>query len=242
LWKYQADTVRVHFRADAITHPLQRPAIWLLTLSFAWFITLSAAMHSTPHKTPVLLLTIIAAAVTLWLMFGQPLRGTGAESRRLLKLSDCYSQLPWRGLGLVAVIAVILALGSLSNLQHHLIAMFRQIVQQNFSFTVFFLSITALTSLTTEVLSNTVVQLAMFVVVTPMLGVASPQTLPALIAITFACTSAFMTPIATGVNGLAYGEMKGASLLMMLKIGFVMKIFSILLIGYGVPFLFRFLN
>ena len=140
------------------------------------------------------------------------------------------------------MIAVILALGSLANLQHHLIAMFRQIVQQNFSLTVFFLSITALTSLTTEVLSNTVVQLAMFVVVTPMLGVASPQTLPALIAITFACTSAFMTPIATGVNGLAYGEMKGASLLMMLKIGFVMKIFSILLIGYGVPFLFRFLN
>ena len=45
-----------------------------------------------------------------------------------------------------------------------------------------------------------------------------------LIIITLSCTSAFMSPIATGVNGLAFGGVKGVSFSRMLVVGFIMNI------------------
>ena len=57
------------------------------------------------------------------------------------------------------------------------------------------------------------------------------STLGLLIIITLACTSAFMSPIATGVNGLAFGGVKGVSFSRMLLVGFIMNIAGALLIS-----------
>lgn len=99
--------------------------------------------------------------------------------------------------------------------------------------------IAALTAFSTEVLSNTVVQIAMFIVTASLFAPNDLLPLQAFLIITFSCTSAFMTPIATGVNGLAFGEMKGISFMEMLLSGLVMKIVGIALIAFGVPFLFK---
>jgi sodium-dependent dicarboxylate transporter 2/3/5 len=55
--------------------------------------------------------------------------------------------------------------------------------------------------------------------------------LEVLIIITLSCTSAFMSPIATGVNGLAFGGVKGVSFSRMLLVGFIMNIAGALLIS-----------
>ena len=48
-----------------------------------------------------------------------------------------------------------------------------------------------------------------------------------------------MTPIATGVNGLAFGEMKGISLVRMLAAGFMMKLVGAAVIAFSVPYVLR---
>jgi sodium-dependent dicarboxylate transporter 2/3/5 len=55
--------------------------------------------------------------------------------------------------------------------------------------------------------------------------------LEVLIVVTLSCTCAFMSPIATGVNGLAFGGVKGVSFTRMLLVGFVMNIAGALLIS-----------
>jgi sodium-dependent dicarboxylate transporter 2/3/5 len=57
-----------------------------------------------------------------------------------------------------------------------------------------------------------------------------------LIIITLSCTSAFMSPIATGVNGLAFGGVKGVSFSKMLIVGFIMNIVGAWLISSWVLF------
>ena len=52
-----------------------------------------------------------------------------------------------------------------------------------------------------------------------------------LIIITLSCTCAFMSPIATGVNGLAFGGVKGVSFTRMLLVGCIMNIAGALLIS-----------
>jgi di/tricarboxylate transporter len=46
-----------------------------------------------------------------------------------------------------------------------------------------------------------------------------------------------MTPIATGVNGLAFGEMKGISFSTMLIAGLFMKLLGVVIIAFGAPLL-----
>jgi len=45
-----------------------------------------------------------------------------------------------------------------------------------------------------------------------------------MLVVTLSCTCAFMSPLATGVNGLVFGEMRGASLWRMLLAGIFMNL------------------
>jgi sodium-dependent dicarboxylate transporter 2/3/5 len=61
--------------------------------------------------------------------------------------------------------------------------------------------------------------------------------LEVLIIITLSSTCAFMSPIATGVNGLAFGGIKGVSFARMLLVGFFMNIAGAMLIAGWVLFI-----
>jgi sodium-dependent dicarboxylate transporter 2/3/5 len=65
----------------------------------------------------------------------------------------------------------------------------------------------------------------------------SLSALQILIVITLSCTCAFMSPIATGVNGLAFGGVKGVSFTKMLLVGLIMNIAGAFLISGWVLFL-----
>ena len=65
----------------------------------------------------------------------------------------------------------------------------------------------------------------------PLANTLGVSALELLIIITLSCTSAFMSPIATGVNGLAFGGVKGVSLVRMLLVGFLINLAGALLIS-----------
>ncbi|RLC18436.1 MAG: sodium:sulfate symporter, partial [Deltaproteobacteria bacterium] len=57
-----------------------------------------------------------------------------------------------------------------------------------------------------------------------------------MIAVSIASTCAFMTPVATPCNALAFGEMKGTSFRMMLILGFFLNIIGAFLMAVWVQF------
>jgi sodium-dependent dicarboxylate transporter 2/3/5 len=89
----------------------------------------------------------------------------------------------------------------------------------------------------TEIVNNTAVVLIMFPLILPMTSTLPLSPLLALLAITIAASGAFMTPIATPVNAIAFAGFRGVSLKRMLMLGFVLNILS----GLWITLLFYFL-
>jgi sodium-dependent dicarboxylate transporter 2/3/5 len=84
------------------------------------------------------------------------------------------------------------------------------------------------------VFSNTVVQVALFLVLLPLAAGAGFPLAQALLVVTLSCTCAFMSPIATPVNALAFGGVPGVSLWRFMAIGVVMNVLAASLITYYV--------
>ncbi|MGE4554096.1 MAG: anion permease, partial [Desulfovibrionaceae bacterium] len=72
--------------------------------------------------------------------------------------------------------------------------------------------------------SNTVVAAAFFPVAYAAANAAGIDPLALMIAVSTASTCAFMTPVATPCNALAFGEMRGVSLRRMLALGLVLNL------------------
>lgn len=241
LWSYQNDLVHVTFRAEETFHPLQRAAVKFSAVSFVIIILLSSCMNIATEKMPIFVITVLATLLMIALLFFIPIRfAKSAPPRKFLTLRDCYSNLPLRGLAFIGVIIVITGLVMVLDLQRYIISFFAWIIPAQTPTWSLFLVFAAITSFTTELLSNTIVQLAMFTVVKPLFEATAFTTIQALLIITLSCTCAFMTPIATGVNSLAFGEMKGIALTKMLVAGLLLKLVGILVIAFGVPFLLEY--
>ncbi len=239
LWNYQNELVHVTFDHADAAHPRQKTALNITALFFVLSVLLSILMKISSEKSGILAATMLATLVLLVVLFFPVRRSENGEPERLLRLRDCYSNVPWRGLLLVGIILVFIGIGALFHIQDYIIVAFDAVLHQQFPIFLGYLVIAALTSFSTELFSNTVVQIAMFLVVRHLFEPESMITIQAFLVITFSCTSAFMTPIATGVNGLAFGEMKGISLAKMLTTGFIMKLIGILIIAVGAPYMFR---
>ncbi|MBN2140424.1 MAG: anion permease [Desulfovibrionaceae bacterium] len=84
----------------------------------------------------------------------------------------------------------------------------------------------------TEVLSNTAVVAAFFSIAFFLAQARAVDPLPIMIAVSIASTCAFMTPIATPCNALAFGEMKGTSLWRMVALGAVLNLIGGLLLSF----------
>ena len=96
----------------------------------------------------------------------------------------------------------------------------------------FFLTILAVIFLT-EMLSNTAVVAAFFTIAYYAAMGHDMNPMYLMMGVGVASTCAFMTPIATPTNALAFGEMKGASLARMLGLGFVLNVAgAVLLTGW----------
>lgn len=239
LWTYDNDLVHVTVHESDAFHPLQRAAVNITVLFFLLSILFSILIKFSEEEMLILVITGCSSLVLVFLLFVIPIRSSWDDiPRRMLHLRDCYSNLPWRGIFVLGIIVLLLGLGTLLNVQKYILLLFQSVFQQDYSLSMLYVVVAALTAFSTELFSNTVVQIAMFIVMRPLFEASSLVTIQAFLIVTLSCTSAFMTPIATGVNGLAFGEMRGISFARMMTVGFLMKVFSIVILAFGVPWFF----
>ena len=201
-----------------------------MTLAFVVAsVVLSAAMHASSDSPWVLALTVVGFVIYTWLLFGR------RNPTALLTWNDCFKGLPWRGLAIAAIIVVLAALGGLFGAIEHGARIATSVLPDSLDTIEAFAWVALLTTFTTQLMTNTVVQLALFETLH-----AHPDTgdvlIHLLLVVTLSSTCAFMTPIATGVNGLVYGELEGTSLWRMLLVGAVMNVVAALLIAACVFF------
>ncbi|MGD8764092.1 MAG: hypothetical protein PVG87_17410 [Desulfobacteraceae bacterium] len=231
--RYQKNSIALPFDADEAYHPIQKITIWVTVYYFLSSFILSLWLMRFPDRTSaIIIITGLLTVVFVFFLFFVPLKSNhGAAKQVLLNIPDCYNELPTKGfifVGIAVVLAAILYALDVHELFSRWAA--ATIPSDVSPFGLFFL-IALATSFSTEVLSNTAVQLSFFVMALPLAETLNFSALGLLIIITLACTSAFMSPIATGVNGLAFGGVKGVSFSRMLLVGFIMNIAGALLIS-----------
>ena len=102
----------------------------------------------------------------------------------------------------------------------------------------FLLVVVLISIFVTEVVNNTTVVLILFPIITQICIAMKLNPLFMLMAVSIASTGAFMTPVATSVNAIAYASIPGVSLRKMLKLGFILNLLS----GLWITLLFHFIS
>ncbi|MBD3232804.1 MAG: hypothetical protein GF315_03670 [candidate division Zixibacteria bacterium] len=235
-WRYSRELIRLPFDQNSINHPLQKASIIAVIVFIASSLFFSIVRLQMPQYTlEVTISAGIFTAAFIWFLFNKPLRlGDDGKEAVLLTIPDCYRKLPVKGLIIAGVVALFGTILYLLRVHDYFSSVITGIFPADISPYLFLLILAVVVSFSTEALSNTVVQLGMSLVIIPVavsLGVAP---FAALLVITLSCTCAFMTPIATGVNGLAYGGVKGVSLIEMVSVGAIMNLTAALFISFWV--------
>lgn len=236
-WKYQRNNIQLPFDDDATDQPFQKLTIWISVFYFLSSFLLSLLLMYFPQQLTFLLL--ITAAVTLLLvifLFFVPLtiNATNNSKRVLLTIPDCYNELPTKGFIFVGIAVVLAGLLYAFDIHEYFSSWSGLVLKFGLPTFALFLFIALTTSFSTEVLSNTAVQVSFSVMALPLAQQLNLSALQILIVITLSCTCAFMSPIATGVNGLAFGGVKGVSFSRMLLVGLIMNLVGALLISWWV--------
>lgn len=233
-WKYQKNQINLPFDDDEVYHPCQKITIGITVLYFLTSFILSIVLMQLPDKIfSILFISGMLTLVFIFFLFFVPVKGS-AKSRPaqvLLKIPDCYNELPTRGFIFVGIAVGLAALLYTVNIHEYFSNWSGWVMKIGVSTFVLFFFIALATSFSTEILSNTAVQISFFVMALPLAQQLGFSALEVLIIITLSSTSAFMSPIATGVNGLAFGGVKGVSFTRMLLVGFIMNIAGALLIS-----------
>ncbi len=225
--RHQQQDIQLPFVAEKTFHPFQKITVWLTVYYFLSSFILSLLIMYFPGQTVlVLYISGILTLLLVVILFFLPVKaGSDSNSRQaLLTLADCYNELPTRGFIFVGI-AVALATILYALRIHEFFADWAEsIIPTGLSLFALFFLIALATSFSTEMLSNTAVQLSFFVITIPLAQTLGFSALAMLMIVTLSSTSAFMSPIATGVNGLAFGGVKGVSFSRMLVVGFFMNI------------------
>ncbi len=240
--RYQPKRIEFPFTEEEMRHPYQSLAVAITVVFFVSSFALSALIMLAPDwGLEIVIFTAFLTVLFIMFLFGLPLTALpGDLPAPLLTISDCYSNLPMRGFLFVGIAIVLGGLLYLLEIDRLLALWISQLIPRNLSMFTLLLLFALITSFFTEVLSNTAVQISMFIIAIPLSYTLGFPPLLSLIITTLSSTSAFMSPIATGVNGLAFGGVKGVSFLRMLMVGFVMNLAGALLIsGWAVFFIGR---
>ncbi len=177
-------------------------------------------------------------AIFLWLTF---IRSPGLGHARLLQLRDIFTGLPKRGFFFLGILIFFISIVRFFELDRQAANLFSAVISEKLPLFAIFLLTTLTVIFLTELLSNTVVSTAFFSIayfVSIDHGI-SPISL--MIAVSIASTCAFMTPVATPCNALAFGEMKGTSLRQMVISGALLNIIGALLMSFWVRFVIPFI-
>jgi len=218
---------------ESLENVFRKPAIIaaIFTFGAAFFFSMASNVWAS-HILPLTIATIVYFLAIIMVLFFFKIE---KEEKRvpLLTLHDCVSNLPKRGLTLVVitvVIAFFLGLG-INYFRDGLTGLISAVVDERTSVLTLMVIVAIFATFTTELLSNTVIQYALFALMPSLASIVDFPVLLGMIVATLASSSAFMSPLSTGVNSLAFGEMRGASLRMLLFSGFFMNLIGSLLVA-----------
>ena len=213
--------------------------VLITAVYFVSSFVLSLLLVSYPGELKLIL--YVSGSFTLlftFLLFTVPMKlRWNSDSREvLLRTKDCYGDLPVKGFVYVGISVFIAGILYLFNLYNYFSDWIILVFPNEIPVFAFFLILALTTSFVTEFFSNTAVQLSLFVIVTTLASSLMFPVVEALIIITLSSTCAFMSPIATGVNGLAFGGVKNVSILWMIVAGLIMNLAGALLISFWIHY------
>jgi len=224
---------------------MQRIGIALALLFLISSSLLSLAMSLLTHQRgEIYLITSAWTFVFLYLIFFKRYRPSCKATKiKLLGSEDIFHDLPKKGflwilLGL-AVTGILVLLRFPTLVSHWTVSW----LQAEYSLLLLYLIIALVVTFVTEVVSNSVIQISMFVVLLPLSKMIPEISWQMLLLITLCSTCAFMSPLATPSNGLGFGSSSKISLRYMLLAGLLMNVFSAglitLWVNYCVPVVLR---
>jgi sodium-dependent dicarboxylate transporter 2/3/5 len=187
----------------------------------------------------------------IWQPFGAPpISSLKSQNRKVfVSINQLIYDLPFLGLIFMGIIILFVYLVSIFGdnpatpevdgyILQFLEIVSLEIVPKSDQLFLFFLAINFIAIIFTQLINNTTV----VIIMTPLLIKIAAQLhfspLLFLLAITMAASAAFMTPLATPINAIAYAAIPGVSLKKMLKSGFLL----ILVSGLWITLLFYFVN
>lgn len=235
-WKYKsiAANISTHISFEKDKH--LKHALFLTALYFISSFVISILSLMYEDLVYQLLGTSIFITIFIFVYSFLITFNFGGRKEKLLYISDLYTDLPVKGFLFLFAAIIIGGVLYFLDVQQFLNEWMSTFVSIQYHPFLFFLMIALIASFSTEILSNTVVQLSIFVILESYsLSNAIPLIETLLIA-TLSSTCAFMSPIATGVNGLAFGGVKGVSFKKMLGVGFAMNLFGAVLISFWVKY------
>ena len=198
---------------------------WVGIGSAAFWIGLSTAGTLYPHLADCWnTASILFGLVFILFVFGFAITEEDGKSRPLLRLSDTYSKLPLRGIVfalLAAGVSFLLVLLKLDLRAARQVTLLFPGGLEPFRFNLILVWVTIFA---TEVFSNTATSVALFPIANTISLAMGLHPLPAMMGVALASTCAFMSPLATPVNGLAFGGVRGVSLARMLCTGLLVNV------------------
>lgn len=226
-WHTDAESIHLPFAPNETEHPLQYHGLAISLIYIILAAWLSYLLMVLPDQvTNIVILTAIITSGFIWFLFLYKI----IDNRPLLIFSDIYSDLPIKGLTWIAIVLLLAGILYMLGIQYWINYYTHILIPQGTQPFTLLLTAALITTFATEALSNTMIQLAMFIVMLPLAQTAGVSPIQALLIVTLTCTCTFMTPIATPVNALAFGSTKNMSIWYFMGIGAIMNIVSALII------------
>lgn len=251
--KFRREQIELpQFHQSRLLQGRAKTAWHMLVLWFAFWTVHSVLQILVPFTEPNFFLMNFKIGFTPWdqlatlfgviylaLLFAPIFRTEGKERQALLKISDSFNKLPVRAFLFVLLVLafsyILIQLKVPEWLGSHLV----QILPQNVPKLVLYFCLLFITTMVTELVSNTTVALVLFPLVHALALSLGLSPFVAFLAVGLASTNAFMTPIGTPVNALLFGGVKNVSLVIMLASGlllnFMSAVWMAIALGYWVP-------
>lgn len=213
---------------------LWQAVIFLLSSSLLSF-TMSIMKH---HRFEIYILTSVWTLVYLYFIFVHKYSSYKHGPKvTMLTDRDIWHDIPKKGLLWIALGVAVTAILVMFKFPDQIARWSVNHINAGYSILLLYLVLAFITTLTTELVSNSVVQISMFMALFPLSKMHPEISWQMMLIIALCSTCAFMTPIATPSNGLGFGSSHKVSLKFMLLAGFLMNIASGVIITLWIYYL-----
>jgi len=220
-----------------------KPQTQSIAIGMALFFLVSAAILSSSMSFFPQLRTALLIATAVWtlaFMYGffvfKFRLAADLAPQSLLPREHILHDLPRKGLMWIGAGLIITAVLVMLNFPDLVARASLNWIRGEQSILLLLLIVGAITTFATELVSNSVIQIAMFMTLFPLSRIYPEISWQMMLVISLSSTCAFMSPIATAANGLGFGSSRRISLPYMLKAGLLMNLTSLLVITIWVRY------